>query len=40
MARCPAVMPWLAAGLLLLLAPGRCAAQAETVDLAINTARV
>lgn len=39
MARCHRLFPLLA-GVLLLLAPGRSAAQAETVPLAINTARV
>lgn len=41
MVRYPVALPFLAAALsLLLLSPASCAAQADTVDLAINTARV
>ena len=40
MVRYPVALPFLAAALsLLLLSPASCAAQADTVDLAINTAR-
>lgn len=40
MASYPTALLLLAVAAMLLLAPGHCAAQDETVDLSINTARV